>query len=125
MPARKITDAQIKQIVELRERGLGYRLIAEIVGVTESSVSWHCLRLGVEPPKPTPINLDRRRGEPVKRGGHLVRPFTEEEDALLLTLEWAGHGPSAIARRLGRRPNSVRGRQLTLARHQARAEAGL
>ena len=59
----------------------------------------------------------------VRRGDHIVRRFTEKEDALLLELEAQNLNYSEIARRLDRRRNSIVGRLATLARREARAEA--
>ncbi|WP_339543485.1 hypothetical protein, partial [Pseudomonas sp. JAI120] len=60
--------------------------------------------------------------EPYNRGGHIVRPFSAADDALLLTLEAQGINIAEIARRISRKPNSVKGRLMTLARRDARAE---
>ena len=61
----------------------------------------------------------------MKRGNHVVRRFTPEEDALLLTLEAEGLSYTEIGRRLERPHTSISGRLMTLARHEERrAEAG-
>lgn len=52
-----------------------------------------------------------------------MRAFTPDEDARLLAMEAEGVKRSVMARRLGRKPNSVRGRLMVLARHEARREA--
>jgi hypothetical protein len=50
-----------------------------------------------------------------------VRKFTPEEDAKITEMELAGFKRAAIARALGRKSNSVLGRQMTLARREERA----
>lgn len=58
----------------------------------------------------------------VSRGGHIVRRFTPEEDKVLTEMDMAGERVCEMARRLNRKPNSVRGRLMTLARQEARRE---
>ena len=58
----------------------------------------------------------------VTRGDHIVRRFTSDEDSVLLQLEAEGLRICEMSRALGRPPNSIRGRLMTLARHQARKE---
>ena len=57
------------------------------------------------------------------RGGHVVRRFTAFEDAEILRLAAEGVSRNRIAKQLGRRHNSIIGRLMTLARHDALAEA--
>ena len=59
----------------------------------------------------------------VHRGDHVVRRFMPDDDARLLALDAEGLGHSAIGRAMGRPANSIRGRLMTLARREARAEA--
>jgi len=108
----------LDRMAELRERGLSYARIAELftaegVKVSRDAIEWQCFRLGVVPPP----------GTPYERAGQIVRPFTAEEDARLLALEAQGLNASRIARLLGRRPQSIRARLLTLARRDAMEEA--
>ncbi len=121
MAARKYSEAQIEAAVALRERGLTYSQIARKTGMSKSAVDWYCLKLGAEPPHlaPPPRNVGMMI---VQRGGHLVRRFTDAEDAILLRMEAEGHRLSDIARQVGRRRNSVLGRLMTLARRDARQE---
>lgn len=120
---RRLGPEQLERMIAMRESGAPYSKIAAALGCSQGAVRWHCLRLAVEPPKGT-RPWDRLKGPPVvRRGSHLVRRFTPEEDARLLALEAQGLNNNAIARRLGRRWNSVRGRLMTLARRDELLEA--
>lgn len=122
MPPRKYTDDQIAEAAELREGGMSHAAIARKVGMSIGAVSWHCLRLGADSPR-TRGKVPEQRGPMIcNRSGHNVRKFTAEEDATSMKLDLDGATTAAIARTLGRRWNSTRGRQMTLARHAARRE---
>jgi len=126
--SRILSDEQIDLVCEMRERGLSYQQIVNRfatmgVAVSVGSVGWACLSHGADlPPHRRRPHKGPVAGETYQRNGHSIRTFTPEDDAKLLALEAAGFGYSAIGRELGRKPNSIRGRFLTLARHQARAE---
>lgn len=123
---RILSDAQIEEMCALRERGWGIDRIAQHfteqgTKVSASSINWQCLKHGAD----TLIKFrGKHRQAPAnyRRGDHIVRPFTKDEDALLRELELKGFRIYVIAERLGRKPNSIRGRLLTLARIEARAE---
>lgn len=117
---QNLTRDEIEAIAADRERGMSLPAIAQKYSCSQGSAAWHCLRLGADPPKAKPIDTRIRGPLVVKRGGHQVRRFTPDEDALLLELERRGLGDTAIARELRRKPNSVRGRLMTLARHEER-----
>lgn len=125
---RILSDDQIDMACEMRERGLSCQRIANRfaamgVAVSAGSISWACLSRGADlPPHRRSHTKGPRTGEVYGRGSHVVRTYTPEDDAKLLELEARGLGNSAIGREIGRKPNSVRGRLLTIARHQARAE---
>jgi hypothetical protein len=119
-----ITAAEGERIAEMRSRGRSYGTIARIVGCSVGSVHWCCLKNGIEPPVPPPLRPDQyKRCPQAKRGNHVIRWFTPEEDARILALERLGLGPTAIGRELKRRPNSITGRLMTLARREERAGA--
>lgn len=121
----RLTEQDFDQIVAMRERGCGYAEIGRAIGCSASAVSWHCLRLAVDPPKPYPLRPDYHRTCPiVQRRGHVVRAFTPDEDARLIALDAQGLSYGEIGRALGRRANSIRGRLMTLARRDDRAERG-
>lgn len=123
MSKPSLTDREIDTIIEMRERGASYAVIGRKLGRSEKAVSWHCLRLGVDPPEPPPLRPDWHLRCPVAvRGNHRVRAFTPDEDRRLLEMEAQGLGYSEIGRALGRKPNSVKGRVMTLTR---RAERGV
>lgn len=118
----------LETIAELRERGLSCRLIAAALAergrpVSAKTVEWHCLRLGAEPPKPRRLQRGVVGPRVVVRGQHLVHRFTDDEDALLIAMDLEGATPSQMAKRLGRKANSVIGRLATLARREERAAA--
>lgn len=123
MPKR-LTDAERERIVALREeKGWTYAAIAAELGISCGAVQWVCLRAGADSPVGNPkLSPVPTRAKRIRRGGHVVRPFTAGEDAQLLDLEARGKGVTEIARILGRRHNSVAGRLATLARRAARAE---
>jgi DNA-binding CsgD family transcriptional regulator len=124
-PGARFTQAEFDRIAEMRERGLSYAQIARKFDCSAKAITWHCLRMGVEPPKRTVLQPQGANGPAVvKRGDHVVRRFTAAEDALLLQLEGDGVIIAEIARRLDRRANSIRGRLYTLARYEARREEG-
>ncbi len=122
MPAPKYTQDQFDEMAALRKQGLSHRAIGVRLGMSASAVSWHCLRLGADSPN-TKTNLPANGGPmSCTRNGVFVRRFTKEEDRKLLGMEATGASVAQMAKQLGRRWNSTRGRLMTLARHQERAE---
>ena len=120
----RLTQAELDTIATMRERGLSYAQIGRSVGMSPSAVSWHCLRLGVDPPKPSPLRPHYHLlCSEVRRGNHVVRAFTPDEDARLVELAKRGLSNTAIAREIGRKWNSVAGRLMTLARREERGFA--
>lgn len=118
--AGKRRHARVGEALQLYS--YGQIAIAIGKGISANAVSWHCLRLGAELPRKTRLRPNYHLEQPVmKRGKHIVRAFTPAEDAQLTVLSLQGLGDTAIGRALGRRPNSVRGRLMTLARREERA----
>jgi len=119
---QKYTEEQINKAAEMREDGKTYPQIAEALGMSHGAVYWHCLSLGAISPKAPP----KRSVGPlvVKRGNHVVRRFTPEEDETLLKLEAEGKTLTEMSRAIDRRTNSVKGRLLTLGRIEERKLAG-
>jgi hypothetical protein len=119
-----VTPEQIERIAELRsERGWSEGRIARSLKVSTSGIYYICLSRAIDPPrphapKPVPIASIVHR-----RGGRVVRKFNQAEDAALLALEAEGLNRAQIGRRLGRKPNVVKMRLMTLARREDRAEA--
>jgi transposase len=128
MSAPKLSPACHDVIAEMAEAGARYAQIAHAlkrrfgVSVSDSAISWHVLRLGAEPDARTQVREVPDRPCVIRRGDHLVRRFTKAEDAALLALEAEGLSDTEIGKRLGRRCNTIRGRLMTLARHEARRE---
>jgi len=121
MPAPKLSPAQYDKIAELIEKGTGTQTIADRFKISLGTVYWTGLRLGADCPK------HRRQKSPNRpttylRKGKPVRQFTDVEDATLLQLEQSGIKIARIADRMDRKPNSIRGRLMTLARKDARQE---
>lgn len=113
----------IDRLADLREqRGWTVKRIAAELGVSPGAVSWQCLRHGIEPRGGRTVSRSFKAGFSYSRGGHSIRAFTPEEDAVLQQMALDGAGNGEIGRRLGRRPNSIAGRLMTLARRDARAE---
>lgn len=127
MPGKRIlSDHQIDEMCRLREKGWGVDRIAEHFStggtpISPSCVSWQCMRAGADAPRRL-RGTCHQRTEPYSRGGHVVRPYSPADDAALRQLDMEGVPVSTIARQLGRRHNSIRGRLYTLARRDARAE---
>lgn len=126
MAKRILSDAQIEEMAELRERGWSCQRIADYftangTPISVGSVNWQCLRVGADAPPPLRGTLTQPTVT-YQRNGRVVRPFTAQDDALLRVLDMQGIKISVIARRMRRGANSIRGRLYTIARRDARAE---
>jgi IS30 family transposase len=117
-----VTPEKMKIIESMRSAGKSYRQIGNKIGMSPGAVSYYCLKEAIEAPKLAKC-WDSIQGPPVvKRGNHVVRRFTAEEDEQLLAMERAGVRVRQIARALGRKDNSIRGRLMCLVRREERAE---
>ncbi len=122
---RILSDAQLEEMAELREqRGLPYRAIAEHftaggTPVHHKTIRWQCLRMNAD----LPPHLLHRSSPYVGRKFGRGRAFTAAEDRRLLELEAQGLSKAAIGRAIGRKPNSITGRLMTLARDDERRQA--
>ncbi len=127
MPGKRIlSDEQLDEMVALREAGKTCQWIANHftrggTRVGASTIDWHCLRLGVTSPRGL-RQLDPANRRPMRRGAHTVRPYTPEEDGLLLAFDRQGLSRAEMALRLDRRVNSICGRLFTLARRETAIE---
>lgn len=105
---------KVETIERMRAAGKSYRQIAAKIGMSPGAVSWYCLRYAIEssrdraPSAVTPGAVERR-------GNHVVRRFTPEEDAQILEMEGRGTPVYRIAQALGRANSSIIGRLMTLA----------
>ena len=116
-----MTPQQLEQIADMRERrGWSYKRIANALGMSPGAVSWYCLKEAIEAPNPRKPVTEIKGPLEFRRGNHIVRRFTPEEDGVILAMEMAGASRAAIARRLGRKSNSVLGRSMCLARRLER-----
>lgn len=125
---RILSDDQVDLACNLREKGMSCQQISNYfaargVTVSAGSISWQCLKHGADLP------LDRRKpqcgaqpGLVYRRGAQFIRTFTASEDAMLIELEGLRLRVCEISKRMGRKPNTIRGRLATLARKQAREE---
>ena len=119
----RTTSAMKERIVELRGvQGWTFAKIGDELGVSESTVSYHCLRDGIEPPGPVRPPRDYNGKMVARRGSHIVRRFTPDEDRVLRQLSAAGVSNAEIGRRLNRKPHTILGRLMTLARQDERAQ---
>ena len=118
----EIEQDTIDVIAEMRGRGVSTTVIAKKLGVSRGKVAYVCLKHGIDPPGLEAKVLPQTAPGPsvVKRGKHLVRHFTPEEDQKLLEMREQGARICDIARALGRRNNSISGRLMTLARQEER-----
>jgi hypothetical protein len=115
----RLQPHHIRQIEDLRQRGRSYGTIARILGVDDSSVSYHCTRLGIE--HPTRRFEPRAIRSPYMRNGIWVRPFLPFEDEII-ERERSKNPPTPwveLGRLLpGRSHSAIIQRAHTLARHQ-------
>lgn len=125
----RFSDDDYDLMATRREAGNSCEAIAALIRATGKEcsaevVNWHCLRLGADPPNARPLPQTCPGPVAMQRGDHVVRRFSKEEDERLTAL--AKTIPTIsdyqIGRLMGRKPNSVRGRLMTLARHEARRE---
>lgn len=128
MAAPRLKPEHIELIVEMGEKGKSDQAISDRlrerfgVAISPQAISWHRLKHCAEPEKRTEVRPVPTEPLVSRRGNHVVRRFTQAEDAELLRLEAEGLNPSEIGRRLNRKPNSITGRLMILARHEARRE---
>ena len=101
------------EIVEARESGIGVACLAKKYGVGHSTITYHCDRNGVIPPKGIRVGKAR-----VTRG----TAFTKEELTKIAELSSQGFKPLAISREIKRPYSSVRYRVVRMALAE---EAGL
>ncbi|KQP36678.1 hypothetical protein [Methylobacterium sp. Leaf100] len=123
MPYRRLSDEHYDEIASRREAGESLSTIARAFGCSSSNIYLICLRLGADLPNAKPLPSGVRGPLVIERNGHTVRRFCADEDARLLALEAQGLGTGAIGKAMGRHPNSIRVRLMTLARREARSEA--
>lgn len=116
----------VAEMLRLRgECGLGYEVIARMLGCSAGTVEWHCLKNGVEPPVISSFPNGHIKPVSYTRRGRTVKTFTPEEDETITRLRIDGKGPSEIARALQppRAHTTIIYRLLALARQEERNEA--
>ncbi len=114
---------KIEAAVRMREEtGASYARIARKYGCSPGAIAWHCLKEGADAPNARPLSGEIKGPLVVTRGNHTVRRFTPQEDESIESLLAEGKTTWEIAKAIGRPFNSTRGREMTLARRQRRAE---
>lgn len=115
-----LTQEQWREVAIAYEAGEKPKSIVARFEISMGCLNWNMLREGASPPCAKKLQQTAPGPLVVRRGNHLVRHFTPAEDAQMLELAQAGKNTSEIARAVGRRWNSTRGRLMTLARHDDR-----
>ena len=115
---RKLTDAQIEELCRLRERGWGYKPLAERFSVSTGAIHYQCLKNGAISPRQRAGATRIKPFSFVAGDGRTQRRFTEAEDEELIRLEQSGLKYRQIAEKIGRPLTSVRIRLMTLAMHE-------
>jgi hypothetical protein len=108
-----MSEAELERSAELFQNGYSTGRIAALLGRHRSTVNWALQRMGLKPPQ----MLERRA---FLRKGREVRPFTREEDELLLRRRREGVPYRAILEEMEQRfgyrrmQNTVRMRLIQL-----------
>lgn len=124
---RKLTDEDVRQICDMRERGKSYgtihkTLTARGISISESSIARHCLLNGADLPPERRRTTTQAPGRVMRRGDHFLRRFTPAEDNRIREMALRGCSYAKIAAEIGRSRSSIYGRLATLARLDARQE---
>ena len=108
----------IAELARMREeRGLTLGQIALRMGVSRGYISYVCMEHGIQRRGVEFRPGSLPPGTVVKRGGHVVRTFSPEEDDHIQRRRSEGASTITIGAELGRNQSSIRGRLLTLARY--------
>lgn len=119
---RKYPKDTIDRAMAMREAGQGLQEIANDLGMSKGSVEYYCRLYGVLHPKAELVPRQARGAAVVKRGNHVVRRFTEEEDRQILEMAAACKGVKEIGEALGRKHNSISARLQSLGLREEREE---
>lgn len=114
-PHKKLSDDQITDIIERRERGWGFGQLAERHGVSAGAIHYWCLKHGAVSPHQRALPVPTAPAVRVGQNGKVQRVFTAADDARLLELEAQGLSYAKIARAMGRAYTSIRMRLMHLA----------
>lgn len=120
---RKLSDAQIVELIEKREKGWSHGALADWFGISKAGIHYQCLKAGAISPNQRIVPVPTQSTSFVAGDGRTQRRFTQAEDVRLLELEAQGLNYSAIAVQIGRARTSVRIRIMTLALREGIAEA--
>ncbi|MGX7926494.1 hypothetical protein ACWPMX_07960 [Tsuneonella sp. HG094] len=119
----KLTEDQVAQMAELRERGWSHQRIGMKFGVSPGAALYHCLKQGAFSPREKPRPVPTRPIAYARGDGRTMRLFTQAEDDQLIDLTSKGVTKIEIARRMGRARTSVAMRLLWLAKRDELADA--
>lgn len=91
----RMTEAEMREVEEMAERGLGSGQIARRLNRHQATIGWAMHRLG--------LKTTMRREFAYYRNGVLVKSFSPEEDRLIEELRVAGKTTVEIAEELTKR----------------------
>jgi hypothetical protein len=118
----KLTEEQWQDVAARYEAGEKPKALRAAYNISAGLMNWNMLRLGANPPGAKQLTQLAPGPMIVRRGNHVVRHFSGDEDRLIEQLATQGLSDTEIGHRSGRKPNSIRGRLMTLARQAARRE---
>ncbi|MCA0366777.1 MAG: hypothetical protein LCH57_01765 [Proteobacteria bacterium] len=114
----RMTEQQISEMADRREKGWSYGRLARAYGVTPGAIHYQCLRQGARSPHETGLQTQTEPRLVRMSDGRVQKRFTTAEDEAMQALALAGHGVSTIAREMNRPLTSVRMRLMSLALRQ-------
>ena len=112
-PLRKYTRAQVERAVRLVKEGKSFRVAARTCRMSLGAVQDHVTSAGV---------VSNRKSGHRTAFAPGARPFTPEEDALIIEHRAFGRSFIAIGAALGRNRSSIRSRLSTLEQRRLRGE---
>lgn len=132
-PKTKIPEDLMPELEQRRSQGQSLGQLVRFLGrhgvtISESALSWQLLRNGIDLPKRRHQAARFQPGVTYTRpDGTICRTYTPEEDKIIRHFGAKGWRQSRITRALKRcgyerKPHSVLGRLMTLARHDARTQ---
>jgi DNA-binding CsgD family transcriptional regulator len=118
-----LSPAQIAEAIEWIEAGKPMADLVRRFGVTESAIDSHCRKAGVSRSGGKQLRPPPAEPRTYVRAGQTVRCFTAAEDEQLRQLEAERLSLAEIGRRMGRNPQTIKARLVTLALHDEARES--